>query len=133
MTILGVLMKRINSSHKNTLDTEWQLLGELNLSSSSEVEFAIDTWLGEILSSLSLSTDFLHRVTESVQGTVRRVLHPDAGSISGYIHLSIFASYERNPERKTWGFFHIERIENQGEAVDVRDHAIDFYLYVEGQ
>jgi len=126
-------MKQTDLSQKIAPDTEWQILGDLNLSVGSEVEFAINAWLTELLSPLNLSMNFLNRVHDSVQGTVRRILYPNAGSITGHIHLSIFAPYERIPERKPWGFFHIERIENQGEAVDVRDHAIDIYLYVEGQ
>ena len=126
-------MKQKDLSYKNVLETRWQLLGKLNLPISSDSDSAIKPWLTGLLSPLSLSTDFLNRVMESVQGTVRRVLHPNAIPITGHIHLSIFAPYERILERKTWGFFHIERIENQGEAEDARNHMIDFYLYVEGQ
>ncbi|MGB7876013.1 MAG: hypothetical protein WBL25_16650 [Anaerolineales bacterium] len=125
-------MKQIDLAYKNTPDTEWQLLGELDLLVSSDVDLAFQPWLMELLSPLDLSTDFSNRVLESVQDSVARALHLNAASTNGHIHLSIFAPHERVPERKTWGFFHIERIENQGEAVDDRDHAIDFYLYVEG-
>lgn len=124
-------MKQTDLSYKNTLETRWRLLGELNLSISSDSDPAIYSWLTGLLSPLNLSADFLNRVVESVQETVRRVLH--SNTITGNIHLSIFAAHEHILERKTWGFFHIERIESQGEAVDVRTHAIDFYLYTEGQ
>lgn len=126
-------MKQIDLAYKNTPDTEWQLLGELDLLVSSDVDLAFKPWLTELLSPLDLSTDFSNRVLESAQDSVMRILQPDANLLFGHIHLSIFAPCERVLERKTWGFFHIERIENQGEAVDFRDHAIDFYLYVEGQ
>ena len=125
-------MKQIDLPHKNTPGTEWQLLGELNLSVNSASDFAINPWLTELLSPLDLSTDFLNRVLESAQVSVTRILRPIAIPIPVRIHLSIFAPYKQIPERKTWGFFHIERIENQGEAVDARNHAIDYYLYVEG-
>ena len=125
-------MKIIQSHDNHISGDSWRILGDLELSESSDADSAIYSWLTELLSSLSLSADFLNRVVESVQETIRRVLHLNATSTSGHIHLSIFAPYERILERKTWGFFHIERIENQGEAVNSRDHAIDFYLYVEG-
>lgn len=126
-------MKPIDLSHTVTPKSEWQLLGKLDLSINSDADSAIDPWLTELLNPLDLSRDFMNRVMASVEGTVRRVLHSNATSISGHIHLSIFAQCEHIPERRIWGFFHIERIENQGEAVNTHDHAIDFYLYVEGQ
>lgn len=119
--------------HKNPPDIGWQLLGKLDLPANSEVNYVIKSWLAELLNPIDLSTDFITRVMESVQDSVMRILQLNAVSATGNIHLSIFAPYERFSERKTWGFFHIERIEKQGEAIDTRDHAIDFYLYVEGQ
>jgi len=126
-------MKITNLSHKNTPDAEWQLLGELDLFVDSAAGSAINPWFRELLSPLDLSTDFMNRVIESAQDSVMRILQPDAILSFGHIHLSVFAPYERIPDRKTWGFFHIERIENRGGVVDARDHAIDFYLYVEGE
>ena len=125
-------MKQTELSHKNTLDTGWQLLGELNLSVDSDTNTAIILWLTELFGPLDLSADFQNRVLTSVQDTVARVLHSDAVSITGHIHLSIFSPRERIPDRKPWGFFHIERLENQGEIGSTRNHALDFYLYVEG-
>ncbi len=126
-------MKQIDLSHTNTPDTGWQLLGELDLSAISDANLTINPWLLKLLSSLDLSADFLNRVLEFAQDSVLRALHSNAVSKNGHIHLSVFTPHTRTPERKTWGFFHIERIENQMDAIDTRDHAIDFYLYVEGQ
>ena len=126
-------MKQIDLSHTNTPQSEWQLLGALDLSVGPDADFAINPWLRELLNPLDLSADFMNRVMESAQDSVMRILQTDIILLFGHVHLSIFAPHERIPERKTWGFFHIERIENRGEAVNTRDHAIDFYLYVEGQ
>jgi hypothetical protein len=126
-------MKQTDLPHTNTPDAEWQLLGELDISVGSATDFTIDSRLTELLIPLDLSTDFKYRVMESVQDSVMRILQSNAVSTTGHIHLFIFAPYARILERKTWGFFHIERIENQTEVADTRDHAIDFYLYVEGQ
>lgn len=114
------------------MDTEWQLLGELNLSARPDDEFTLNSWLTELLNPLDLSTDFMDRVLDSVQSSVMRIVQPDTALLFGHIHLSIYAPYERVPERKTWGFFHIERIENRDDSVNANDHAINFYLYVEG-
>ena len=126
-------MKQIDLSHTNTPNAEWQLLGELNLSVEPDDKFAINTWLTELLNPLDLSTDFRNRVQESVQSSVMRILQPETALFAGHIHLSVYAPYEHIPERKTWGFFHIERIENRADTANVNDHAINFYLYVEGQ
>lgn len=126
-------MKQMDSPHKNPPDIEWQLLGKFDLSTDSEVNYTIDSWLAELLNPLDLSKDFMIRVFESVQDSVLRILQPNTASATGNIHLSIFAPYDRFSERKTWGFFHIERIENQGEAIVSHDHVIDFYLYMEVQ
>ena len=126
-------MKQTDSSYKTTTDTEWQLLGEFDLPGGSDANSAITFWLKELLTPLELSTEFIDRVMKSARNTVTRILQSNAETTIDHIHLSIFAPNARIPERKTWGFFHIERVENQGEAVDARNHAIDFYLYVEGQ
>lgn len=126
-------MKNTQAYYTDTSGENWQLLVNLELSLDSETDSVISSQLTELLSPLNLSTDFLNRVLDSAQDSVRRALRQNAATTFGHIHLSIFAPYERSQERKTWGFFHIERIENQGEAVNTHDHAIDFYLYVEGQ
>jgi hypothetical protein len=128
-------MKIIQTLDNHEPSESWRNLGILELSASSDTDSAINAWMTELLSPLSLSTDFLSRVMESVKGTVSRVLDPSAVSITehGKVHLSIFAPPEFILDRKAWGFFHIERIENRGEVDDISDHAIDFYLYVEGQ
>ena len=62
-----------------------------------------------------------------------RYLHPDAMLTSDHIHLSIHAARQVPAKGKTWGFFHIERMDNRAEAALVHDHVIEFYLYVEGE
>jgi len=124
-------MKKVDLPYKNNSDTGWQLLGELTLSLSSDADLAITPWLRKLLEPLKMSTDFLNRVLESAQDSVMRILQPIATLTSNHVHLSIFVPNEPILERTTWGFFHIERIENRGNTVD--DHAIDFYLYIEGQ
>lgn len=94
----------------------------------------IQTWIGPVLNMLNLSADFRDRVTRSAQESAMRYLLPETGlSLTpGHIHLSIHAPREQPVQGKTWGFFHIERIAKREEALDGQDHAIDFYLYVEG-
>ena len=126
-------MKQADSSHNKSSDNSWQFLGELTLPADSKVDSAIGNWLTTIIAPFDLSPDFLNRVLESVQESVTRALQPNTAMAFGYIYLSIFAPSEHVSQGRTWGFFHIERIEYRGEAVDTHDHAIDFYLYMEGR
>lgn len=126
-------MTQIDLPHKNTSDTGWQLLGELDLSVTPHDELTINALLTDLLKPLDLSTDFMNRVVTSVQDSILRIMQPSSALPCGRIHLSFYAPNERIRERKTWGFFHIERIENRAESLNANDHAIDFYLYVEGQ
>ena len=126
-------MKTANSPLSPVPGTDWHLLGELELPAGAAADSAIQTWIAPVLNTLNLSPEFLDRVLKSVQESAMRYLHPDAGLTSGHIHLSIHAPRENLVKGKTWGFFHIERIENRADGIDGRGHAIDFYLYVEGE
>ena len=129
-------MKQVNqitSSRNNNGETDWQILGEIELPFGSSADFAISAWLTELLGPLNLSRDFLHKVLESAQDSAMRALLPNAAMAVGNIHLSVLATQEFLSKGKTWGFFHIERIEHQVDGVVAHDHKIDFYLYVEGE
>lgn len=124
----------MNTKHytnTNVPDSGWQLLGELELLVGARGGDTLYTWLVGILDPLNLSTDFLYRVLESVQASAARALQPNPTIIFEHINLSFFAPREHISKGKTWGFFHIERIEKRADEFDAYDHSIDFYLYVE--
>lgn len=126
-------MKHNISSRNNNGETDWQILGEIELPVGSDADSAISKWLTELLDPLNLSTDFLSRVLESAQDSATRALLPNAAMPIRHIHLSVLATLEHLSKGKTWGFFHIERIEHEVDGVVAHDHTIDFYLYVEGE
>jgi len=126
-------MNTINSSHTHSPGPEWQLLGELELPVGVSTNDVVHAWLTELLSPRNLSTDFLNRVLKSAQDSATRALHPNIAMDFGHIHLSIYVPHERVAKGKTWGYFHIERIENRKDDIVSHDHAIDFYLYMEGE
>lgn len=129
-------MKQVNqnpSSRNNNGETDWQILGEIELPVGSNADFAISAWLTELLGPLNLSRDFLHKVLESAQGSAMRTLLPNAAMALGNIHLSVLATQEYLSKGETWGFFHIERIKYQVDGIVAHDYIIDFYLYVEGE
>jgi hypothetical protein len=126
-------MATANTSLPPVPGTDWHRLGELELPAGASADSAIRNWIAPVLNTLNLSPEFLGRVVKSAQESAMRYLHPDAGVTPGHFHLSIYAPREHLAKGKTWGFFHIERIENRGEALDGHGHAIDYYLYMEGE
>jgi len=49
-----------------------------------------------------------------------------------HIHLLIFLPEERMENLHSWGFFHIEKLENLVDKNSPPDHTVEFYLYPDG-
>jgi hypothetical protein len=111
----------------------WQTLGEFELPIDASTDAAVHAWLAEILVHLNLSSDFLERVLKSAQESVGHTFQSDAENVLSHIHISILVPCGHIPSGRSWGFFRIERIEASEDSSDERHHAIDFYLYVEGE
>jgi hypothetical protein len=93
----------------------------------------IQAWIAERLAPFNLSPRFLNRVVQSAHEAAGRYLRPDAGLAPGHIHLSIHAPRRMQTKSKTWGGFHIERIQNTASLAVAGNHTIEFYLYGEGE
>lgn len=117
----------------NTFSPAWHVLGELELPVGISADDAIHSWLTEILTSLNTSLDFLERILGAAQESAGHALHPNTEDVLSHIHISILVPRDHVPTGKSWGFFHIERIETSTDDSNERHHAIDFYLYVEGE
>jgi len=113
-------------------ETDWQILGELELPVGLSVDDKIHTWLTEILSPLNLSTEFFERFLKSAQASASHAMGAKGSVQLGQVHISILMLQVHSLVGKSWGFFQIERIDNKADDVDAHEHAIDFYLYVEG-
>jgi len=123
-------VKKNKPSSNNFPGADWQILGELELPvGSSNADDAIKARLMEILNPLNLHADFLNKILKSAQDAAARVMQN--GMELEHIHLLVFAPKDRSSKRQTWGFFRIEKIEGAAD-VDSPNHAIEFYLYVEG-
>ncbi len=117
----------------NTPFPAWHMLGELVLPIVKSTDQAVHTWLVEVLMPLNLSSEFMGRVLGSAQESVGNTINPNSESALSHIHISILVPRGHIPSRKSWGFFHIERIEAGVDSSDEIHHAIEFYLYVEGE
>lgn len=126
-------MKNTQAYDNNTSGANWQVLGDLELAFGSEADSAISSWLTEVLSPLDLQTDFLNKVLKSAQESAAHALQAEPVMALEHIHLLIFAPPDPRIKGLTWGFFRIEKVENALVDRDFPDHAIEFYLYVEGK
>lgn len=116
------------------LGANWQILGELEAPVGSDTESLIHSWLMETLDPLSLSSDFRFRVLRSAQeAVIRAVRLGGTADESGHIHLRVFRPREVESDRRTWGFFWIDKLEATAENKISPDHSIELYLYREGK
>ena len=92
----------------------------------------LELWLKEILKPLDLHTDFLNRILNSAHQTVVRLLRPDAETKLDHIHLFVFAPSNHTLKKLIWGFFSVERVKDTEEGTIANNHAIEIYLYKEG-
>ena len=131
--LLGYTVSTIDSPHPRSPGPHWQLLGELELPVEVNTDNTIHAWLTEVLDPLNLSADLLNRILKSAQDAATRVWQAEPGMELEHIHLIIFVPPDHTSTGQTWGFFRIEKIENTVEGKAAHDHAIEFYLYVDGQ
>ena len=113
-------------------ETDWQIIGEFELPDSISATDAVQTWLTEILIPLHLSTIFLKRFLESARSSVARAAGTGVSASCSHVHISIFVPKLNSSTGTSWGFFQIEKIEMKSDTANAHIHAIDFYLYVEG-
>lgn len=123
-------MNTDNTTHKP--GAGWQILGELELPASANIQAALHAWLPEILHPLGLQAELLDKITASAQDAAVRAVR--AGTMPRYehIHLTVFIPSEREEKKQAWGFFRLEKIEDIKDEQTDGDHAIEFYLYGEG-
>ncbi|HEY5732084.1 MAG TPA: hypothetical protein VIS72_18720 [Anaerolineales bacterium] len=113
-------------------DTNWQILGELGLTSDVGIDDAVHAWLVDVLTHLNLSPTFWGMVSTSVQESVRHAVQTITTNGHSHIHISILIPRGQILVGKPWGFFHVERIESGADEIKAHHYAIVFYLYVEG-
>lgn len=112
--------------------SEWQTLGKLELLDGANTNVLIYAWLSEVLKGLNLSSEFFERFLNAAQTSAARAREKNGSIPPAKVHISILASLIDNSSGKSWGFFQIEKIEAQTGKAALPEHAIDFYLYVEG-
>lgn len=123
----------MTESHSENLPvTGWQVLGELELTTGSNVEQQIHAWLMELLLPLRLYKSFLNKLLASANEYTSRALHATAQAGHGHVHLAILVQQEHGTYGNPWGFFRVEKNDNPEQDSSHPDHVVEFYLYREG-
>lgn len=123
-------MNTDNNTHSP--DTGWQILGELELPAGASVEDALYAWLTEILHPLHLPAELLNKIIVSAQEAVARATRAGIVQKFEHIHLMVLVPATHKEQERTWGFFRLEKIEDAKAPRTAGDHAVELYLYGEG-
>jgi hypothetical protein len=118
-------------SHTASHNSKWELLGELELPLNGGQSDVIHDWLGQILEPLKLHEEIAHRVETSLQEAATRALDTYAGNETMHIHLRIHVPLERTSKGTTWGFFRVEKIEEESTDGQIPAHSSELFLYLE--
>jgi hypothetical protein len=128
----GQPMDESNFSLDNFVNSDWQVLGMLTISTRTESVGLIQAWLAETLQPLQLQGDFLDKITTSAQQAVEGASRGEKRAAFEHFHLFVFSQGHSLDHKSTWGFFRIEKIEQSHHPATHPDHAIEIYLYPEG-
>jgi hypothetical protein len=124
-------MNNSKPSH-NLPDTDWQMLGELELPVGSSSEKAIHAWLSNVLNPLALQVHFLNQIIQSAQDAAGRAMRSERAAEFRHLHFLVHVPKYSASNGQTWGFFQIEKMGDSTEVGNSHDHTIEFYLYLEG-
>lgn len=125
-------MKHIPPSHKFS-ETDWQMLGDLEVGSDVDIEHVVQAWLNKTLGSLELPSDLLNGILRSAcEATGRALQLKNSDTGPKHVQLLAFSSFRGQTTRQTWGFFRLEKLDAAAEA-DSPNHSIELYLYLEGE
>jgi hypothetical protein len=122
----------VNNDNTNNPGVGWQILGEMELPLGTSMADALHAWLKEILHPLNLQAELINKIITSAQDAVARAVHAGFMHKFEHIHLMVFVPSEQQAKERTWGFFRLEKIEAAKEGQTDGDHAVELYLYGEG-
>jgi hypothetical protein len=125
-------MKHMNPPLLGPPESLWRALGEIKLPVEANINFEIQRWLTLILGPLNLPVEFLNKLLKSAQSATGRAIQAETLLKYVHIHLLVFVLGDHAQKGQTWGFFRMERIEPTVTENASLDHAIEFYLYLEG-
>jgi hypothetical protein len=124
-----------NLPTNNSSATDWQNLGDLELSTSSiDIADSLEKWMVYTLEPINLPDFFISKIIKSGHRAVYQSIESNnSNNRFDHIHLRLFAPNNHDSLGLTWGFFRIEKLGNLPENGHPSAHVIEFYLYLESQ
>ena len=120
-----------HQAHIDSHNSNWELLGELELPLRAGQNEAIHDWLERMLEPLKLYEDICRRVEMSLQEAAARILDSHSEGKTHHVHLKIYLPVERTSKGKNWSFFRVEKMEEHSHDEQIPDHAVELYIYLE--
>jgi hypothetical protein len=130
---IGESMTNTMMHSQDTSGVDWQLLGKYTFTRESLPDNLVSAWLANTLRPLNLKTSLIDKILTSAQLAAESTLQLPSSNRFKHIHLLIFTSAMHPSDGQNWGFFRIEKIGPLSEENQSPDHAIEFYLYLEGK
>lgn len=118
-------------SHPDSHNSNWELLGELELLLNADQNAAIHEWLSQTLEQLQLHEEIARRVETSLQEAAGRALNTYRENKRQHIHLRIHVPLERTSKGTAWGFFRVEKAEESPLDGKLTAHATELFLFRE--
>ncbi|HXD11445.1 MAG TPA: hypothetical protein VN653_15370, partial [Anaerolineales bacterium] len=93
-------MNQSSDSLSLTPDTDWQILGELELPLNFDPNIAIETWIMDTLSPLGLNAELVRKALKSAQDSAARARQTEIRAQEfEHIHLLALASKDFSSKR----------------------------------
>jgi hypothetical protein len=111
-------------------DTDWHILGEIEIPIGVNAQSTLDAWLMESLFPLNLHADFLNKIRKSAEDVATPSIQIETVQRT---RLLIMIPANRRLNVQTWGHFRIEKVGLTAENENSPNHTIEFYLFPDGQ
>jgi hypothetical protein len=124
------------NSIKPSIQPEWRLIYQLSILDDITVEKTLADSLAVELEPMEMPTEFLQKVTQSIQDSVETALDILRLARTDFqLKLFVYVPKKRKAHnhKRNWGFF---RVEKREPASILKNHpamySIEFYLYLDG-
>lgn len=104
----------------------------MKLALGENVEAVLYTWLMDLLEPLDLQAELVNKIIASAQDAFARATQTDLTFQFEQIRLEVFIPEKRGARKKAWSFFRLDKIEDTSNEHVGSNHAVEIYLYGEG-
>ena len=126
-------MSQIKQGFEDLPGTDWKMYGEADFPIGTNIGDLVYAWLVDTLRPLNLNARFLEKILASAHLATERNIQYVDGQDSDHVHMLIFTPVDIPSHGQSWGFFRVEKKGDPPAENDTLDHAIAFYLYLEGK